>query len=209
MDVIGVVVAAALLVVVQCGRPAPTLRAWWVWTLVAAASTSVVIGGWLAGALVIGALAVTMRGPWVLRTVGGYCAAYAIYVSLRDTHPLYGVWYLLTISAIGLLLYVLTRLAIVVRLAQARRLCRLQSTGTAPISRYLHDILRSWSRVSCARRPRSSCWPAPGSAASSSTIARRSDGQNSLRGLTGATVWRPRSRHCRDLFDRPHPCYSR
>lgn len=213
VDVIGVVVAAALLVVVQLRttRRQP-VRAWWVWTLVAAASTSVVIGGWLAGALVIGALAVTMRGPWVLRTVGGYCAAYAIYVSLRDTHPLYGVWYLLTISAIGLLLYVLTRLAIVVsELAQAREtVARLQvDEERHRISRDLHDILgRSLVAVSLrvqtairllARDPASA-------GEQLDKVARMvADGQTRLRGLTlGATVLGVTQEivTARDLFDR-------
>lgn len=137
--------SAALFTVVQTrtmrGRP---VAPWMAWLVVLLATVGFVVGAWLNAALALGVFSLLISGRRLVAVGLGYVAVLLAFMATQEVNPINGLFYVLVVAAIGLMLYVLTRLAITVgELARAREtVARMRvDEERHRISRDLHDIL--------------------------------------------------------------------
>lgn len=142
---IGAIVSVLLFLVVQ--RRVITLRPHLrsvMWLLFIAASCAFVCGAWLNAGLFAAGLALDVTWVRCRRALAAYAAGLVGFMLVSRENPVVAMFYLLIIGTVGLVLYVLSRMAIiVVALAQAQEtVTRLQVDDERHrISRDLHDLL--------------------------------------------------------------------
>lgn len=205
--------AAALFTVVQLrtvrDRPVPP---WMPWLVVLTATASFVAGVWLNASLVLGTAMLLLEGRRLVATWLGYVLLIAGFMLTQDVNPFIAGFLTLVAAAIGLLLYVLTRLAVTVgELARAREtVARLRvDEERHRISRDLHDILgrslvavglRIQTAIRLLERDPERCGE------QLEEVARMvTEGQSQLRGLTrGETVvgFEDELASAQDIFER-------
>ena len=189
--------AAALFTLVQLR----TLRdravvPWMPWLGVLLASIAFIIGAWLGASLALGIIALMLTGRRLAIAGSSYVACLAIFMLVQHVNPFITLFYILVVAAIGLILYVFTRLAVTVgELARARETVAMLRVDEERhrISRDLHDILgrslvavslRIQTAIRLLDRDRAKCGD------QLEEVAKMvSEGQAQLRGLTlGETV---------------------
>ncbi|MGB3186979.1 MAG: histidine kinase [Ornithinimicrobium sp.] len=197
VGILSSLVCAVLFAVVQHramqGRSVPH---WMPWLVVLLATVGFIVGAWLNAALALGIFSLVLMG-WRLVTANlVYGVVLVVFMLSQQVRVIDALFYVLVVAAIGLMLYVLTRLAITVgELARAReRLARLRVDDERHrISRDLHDILgrslvavslRIQTAIRLLHQDRERCGEQLGE------VARMvAEGQSQLRELTrGATV---------------------
>lgn len=206
-------VGAALFTAIQMrtarDRPVPT---WMPWLVVLTATGAFAAGAWLNAALVFGTAMLLLTGRWLAAVGVGYTVLIWGFMAAQDVHPLVASFLALVVAAIGLLLYVLTRLAVTVgELARAREtVARLRvDEERHRISRDLHDILgrslvavglRVQTAIRLLERDPQRCGE------QLEEVARMvTEGQSQLRGLTrGETVvgFEDELASAQDIFER-------
>ncbi|MBM6401203.1 sensor histidine kinase [Phycicoccus sonneratiae] len=145
VGVVGGLVGAGFFLLVQRRTLRDAAVPGWVpWVTVLAAGAAFVAGAWLAAALVFGTVGLLLSGRRLAAAGVGFTVALGAFMLREGVNPFLASFLLVVVAAIGLLLYVLTRLALVVaELARAREtVARLRvDEERHRISRDLHDVL--------------------------------------------------------------------
>lgn len=178
------------------------------------AFTGFVVGAWLNAGTALAVLALTLGRRLGGVALVGTLVVLGAFMITQEVHPLVCAWYLVVDSAIAVLLYAMTRLAVVVgELARAReRVARMKvDEERLRISRDLHDILGR-SLVAVSLRVQTALRlvdrDAPQCRRQLDEIARMvADGQSSLRSLTRGETFLGLDHELRsaaDLLERLH-----